>query len=30
MVEGWPLFFGWAELVVLLLVLAYFVLWRQR
>jgi hypothetical protein len=30
MVDGWPLFFGWAEFVVLLLLLAYFVLWRSR
>jgi hypothetical protein len=30
MVDGWPLFFGWAELAVLLLILAYFVLWRSR
>jgi hypothetical protein len=30
MVDGWPLFFGWAEFAALLLLLAYFVLWRQR
>ena len=30
MVDGWPLFFGWAQFGVLLLVVAYFVLWRSR
>jgi hypothetical protein len=29
MVDGWALFFGWAQFVLLLLVLAYFVLWRR-
>jgi hypothetical protein len=28
MVDGWALFFGWAELAALVLVLCYFVLWR--
>jgi hypothetical protein len=30
MVDGWPLFFGWLELFLFVLVLAYFVLWRSR
>ena len=29
MVDGWALFFGWAELVLLVVALAYFVLWRR-
>jgi hypothetical protein len=29
MVDGWALFFGWAEWLSLVLVLCYFVLWRR-
>jgi hypothetical protein len=29
MVDGWALFFGWAQFALLLLLLAYFVLWRR-
>jgi hypothetical protein len=29
MVDGWALFFAWSELAVLVLALAYFVLWRR-
>jgi hypothetical protein len=28
-VDGWALFFGWAQFVLLLLLLGYFVLWRR-
>lgn len=30
MVDGWALFFAWAEFGVLVVLLAYFVLWRSR
>jgi hypothetical protein len=30
MVDGWPLFFGWVEFLALVLLVAYFVLWRSR
>jgi hypothetical protein len=29
MVDGWALFFAWGQWVALLLLLAYFVLWRR-